>query len=405
VASMDPFAITSDLAGRFSKLTLTQKVLFPLMIAASIAGIIFVSKWASTADYAVLYSDLEPADASAVIERLKDQKIKYEVQGDGRTIAITPATAIHELRLGLAAEGLPKAGKVGFEIMDGTSFGMTLFQEKTLYQRASQGELERTIASLDSVSSVRVHITQPEKSVFAKKDVKPTASVMLKLRPGASLDKKQVKGITHLVAGSVEGLLPENVSIVDIFGNLLSAREDEESLGIEATRLQYQRELEQAYIQRVEQMLSKILGPGRVVARVTAELDFSQSDREEESFDPGGRVIRSERSIAEGAGSGQRGGVPGVVSNLTNDPNLLTPPNAAQETSNRREEIKNYEVSRAVIKSTSPRGRLTRLSAAVLVDGTYEVDAAESLQATRRRGARKNRIPREERDRIRRITW
>lgn len=368
----DPTAVFSDLVGRYLKLPLAQKVLFPLLVIASVAGIIFVSNWASTADYAVLYSDLEQADAGAVVERLKQQKIKYEVRGDGRTIAVSPPEVVHELRLALAGDGIPKAGKVGFEIFDGTNFGMTVFEEHMKFLRASQGELERTIGALDAVSSVRVHITKPKESNFARRNAPPTASVMLRLRPGAQLEKKQIKGIAHLVAGSVEGLSPENVSIVDVFGNLLTLKDEEEGLGAEATRLQYERQVEQGYVQRVEQMLSKILGPGRVIARVTTEIDYSQSEKEEESFDPGGRVIRSEKSVSEGSGTSQRGGVPGVVSNLTNDPNVLAPQGNGTESQNRREDVKNYEVSRAVIKSTSPRGRLTRLSVAVLVDGTYE---------------------------------
>lgn len=181
----------------------------------------------------------------------------------------------------------------------------------------------------------------------------------------------------NLVAGSVDGLKSENVSIVDTYGNLLSPREDEREgdFSAEATRIQYQQELEQGYVRRVEQMLAKILGPGRVVARVTAEIDYSSNEREEESFEPGGQVVRSERSVIEGsAGGAARGGVPGVVSNLSNDPKLLAPQQGADEESSakRNEVVKNYEVSRAIIKSSSPRGNLRRLSVAVLVDGTYE---------------------------------
>lgn len=371
--TLDPSAILAQLTEGFVKLPLTQKIIFPLLIIGSISGIIFVSNWAGRADYAVLYSDLKPADSAAVIETLKTQKIKYEVRGDGDTIAVSPPEIIHELRINLAGEGIPKGGTMGMEIFDNLSLGATSFVEKRNFQRALQGELERTITAIDTISSARVHVTQPEKSVFSKKGELPTASVMLRLRPGAELTKKQVKGIANLVAGSVEGLTAENVTIIDVYGNMLTSNnEGEDNLGIEATRLQYQREIERGYVQQIEAMLSRVIGAGKVVARVNAALDFSSNEREEESYDPGGQVMRSERSISEGTGSSQRGGVPGVVANLTNDPNLLNAPSAESDSSSRREEVKNYEVSRAVTKTVVPRGRLTRLDVAVLVDGTYE---------------------------------
>lgn len=373
MAAFDPSAILGQIAQGYIKLPLTQKIIFPVLVLASVSGIIFVSQWASRPDYVVLYSDLQPADSAAVIERLKNLKVKYDVRDGGNSIAITPAEMVAELRISLAAEGIPKSGTAGFELLDGTNFGMTAFKEVVNYQRALQGELERTITSLDAITSARVHIVQPEKSVFAKRGNIATASVMLKLRPGAKLEAKQIKGIQNLVSGSVEGLAIENVSIIDVYGNLLTTKDEgQESLTLEATRLQYQREVERGFTDRIEQMLSKILGADKVIARVTADMDFSLNEREEESYDPGGQVMRSERMIEEGTGSSQRGGIPGVVSNLSNDPNILAPQGSGGEDSKRKEEVKNYEVSRAVSRISSPRGKLQRLSVAVLVDGSYE---------------------------------
>ncbi len=380
--SLDPSAILAQLTESYLKLPLVQKIMFPLIVIGSVVGVVYVSRWANRADSAVLFSDLKPADSAGVITKLKEMKIKYEVRDGGSTIAISPADIVHETRITLAGEGVPKGGTVGLEIFEATNLGTTTFQEKIKFQRAIQGELERTISALEAVQSARVHIAQPEKSVFAKKSTEPTASVLLQLAPGAELDKKQIKGIANLVAGSVEGLQPANVSIVDVHGNLLSAQEENaESLEIEATRLQYQREVERSYVQRIEQMLAKVLGPTKVIARVTAELDYSSSEREEESYDPGGQVIRSQRTVEEGAGSSARGGVPGVVSNLSNSPNLIAPPGTGEEKSNRKEELKNYEVSRAVSKTSSPRGRLSKLSAAVIVDGTYETATGQAAGA------------------------
>ncbi len=382
--SIDPGAILAQLTESFMKLPLIQKIIFPLLIVGSITGIIYVSKWASQPDYTVLYSDLSSADAAAVVTKLKEQKIKYDLRGDGSTIAVSPPEVVHELRLTLATEGLPKGGSLGLELFDSTNLASTTFQEKVKWLRAIQGELERTIGSLDAVQSSRVHITQPEKTVFAKKGPEVTASVLLKLRPGAELEKKQIRGIANLVAGSVEGLKRENVSIVDVFGNLLTSPEDEsiDSLSIEATRLQYQREVEKGYAQRIEQMLIRVLGPEKVVARVTADMDFSQSERQEEAYDPSGQVIRSERIVEEGSGQSQRSGIPGVVSNLPADPKLLAAEKGDSTNASHRESLKNYEVSKSVSKTTSPRGKLLRLSVAVLVDSKYAQVASANTAST-----------------------
>ncbi|MDD7472569.1 MAG: flagellar basal-body MS-ring/collar protein FliF [Bdellovibrionota bacterium] len=374
--SLDPSAILGNLFEGYLKLPLVQKILFPLLIVASVAGIVFVSKWASQPDYAVLFSDLKQVDSATIVEKLKEKQVKYQIRGDGDIIAVSPPEMVHELRLSLAAEGLPKGGTVGFEIFDNTNFGTTSFVEKLKFVRAIQGELERTISSLDSVSSAKVHITQPEKTVFMKNKIPTTASVMLKLNIGNGLSKEQIRGIVNLVSGSVEGLTPENVTIVDSTGKLLTSQDDiKDEFDIDSERLNYQQSLEKAYSNRIEQMLMRVIGPEKVVAKVTADIDFSSSQREEESYDPSGKVIRSEKSIEEGVGTSQRGGVPGVVSNLTRDTNLLAPQGIGEENSNRAEKVKNYEISKSISKSISPKGKLIRLSVAVLVDGTYKVIA------------------------------
>ncbi|MGI6680572.1 MAG: flagellar basal-body MS-ring/collar protein FliF [Bdellovibrionota bacterium] len=379
--SLDPSAILGHLFEGYLKLPLIQKILFPVLIVASVVGIVFVSKWASAPDYAVLFSDLQKVDSAAIVEKLKEKQVKYQIRGNGDVIAVSPPEMVHELRLALASDGLPKGGVVGFEIFDNTNFGTTSFVEKLKFVRAIQGELERTISSLDSVSSAKVHITQPEKTVFMKNKIPTTASVMLKLNVGNGLSKDQIRGIVNLVSGSVEGLTPENVTIVDSSGKLLTSQDDiKDEFDLDSERLNYQQSLEKAYANRIEQMLSRVIGPEKVVAKVTAELDFTSSQKEEESFDPAGRVVRSEKSIEEGVGSTQRGGVPGVVSNLTRDTALLSPQGIGDESSNRAENVKNYEISKSISKSISPKGKLLRLSVAVLVDGTYKVIAPATAE-------------------------
>lgn len=370
--SVDPKAVLSSLVAGYLKLPLAQKVLFPFLVIFSVGSIVYVSKLATQPDYTVLYSDLSAGDAAAVVERLKEARASYRV--DGGTISVSPPEAVHELRLSLASEGIPKTGSVGFELFDGTNFATTTLGEMVKKQRAIQGELERTIMSLDTVVSARVHISQPEKTVFAKSAQEPSASVLLKLRPGAELDKKQISGISNFVASSVEGLKPQHVTIIDMYGNLLTSSEPEGGeghLGADAGRLLYIREVEKGYAQRIEVLLAKVLGPGRVVARVNADIDFSSSEREEESYDPSGQVVRSERTVEEGAAAQARGGIPGTVSNISNGPPVVNPPAGAQQQNNRSEKVKNFEVSRAITRSAQARGKVVRLSAGVLVDGKY----------------------------------
>lgn len=378
----DIAAIFEQVVGFYAKLPLSQKIALPLLICGSMAVVIFVSNWATQPDYKVLFSGLEESDAAGIVERLNDQKIKFRLRNDGRTIEVTPPDIVHELRLELASAGLPKGGNIGFELWDDVKLGQTAFSETVKWIRSMQGELERTIKTLDAVRAVRVHITNPKRSVFATRDTPPTASVLLRLKAGAELGKAQIKGIANLVAGSVERLTPENVTILDQAGKLLNERRDEEEAGgADLTHLEYQRKVESAYSKRIETMLSEILGPGRAVARVTADIDFSRFEKEEEAYDPAGTVARSERSVTESSGLTAEGGVPGVISNLTNDPGVLTPPDSTQNANVRNESVRNYEISRAVSRLTSSPGKIQRLSVAVLVDGQRLKMAGEQKAA------------------------
>ena len=364
-------AIFGQLVQNFVKLPLAQKVAIPLLFVGCMGTIVFVSNWASRPDYRVLFSGLSDADAAGIIEKLKDQKVGYRVTNDGKTIEVTPPERVDEIRLELAAAGLPKGGNVGFEIFDTNVLGRTGFAEKLAALRGKQGELERTIGTIDAIKSVRVHITEPERSAFVKRDIAPTASVLLRLKVGAELSKQQIKGIANLVANSIERLTADNVTILDSKGNLLNEKQENDELGgTEITRLEYKSKIEQSYVKQIETMLSGVLGQGKAIARVTADLDFSKFEKEEEQYDPASRVTRSERSIDEGAGGGAEGGVPGVLSNLTNDPNILAAPDSSKG-SKRSETVRNFEVSRAITKTMAAPGRVQKLSVAVLVDGLY----------------------------------
>ncbi len=369
---VDIGAVFEQLVSMYAKLPLAQKIAIPVLIMASMFSIVFVSSWANKPDYQVLFANLEEADAGAVVESLKDKKVKFRLRDGGKTIDINPPELVHELRIELAAGGLPRGSNVGYEVFNETSLGQTGFVEKINFVRAIQGELERTIASIDSIKHARVHITIPKPSVFVKRDAFPTASVLLKLRPGTDLAPSQVKGIAHLVAGSVERLKSENVTIMDSRGKLLNEKLDEEMTGgADVTRLAYKQKVEKAYMEGIESMLTAVLGPGKAVARITADIDFNKYEKEEEAYDPAGQVIRSERSIEESAGLTAEGGVPGVVSNLTNDPGLLTPPDSSKNSNLRSESVKNFEVSRSVSRTIAASGALERLTVAVMVDGQH----------------------------------
>lgn len=374
-------AVFEQLVSSFTRLPLAQKLTIPLLIVASVFAIIFVSNWASRPDYQVLYANIDEADAGAVIEALEEKKVSFKLRDGGKTIDVTPADRVPQLRIELAALGLPTGKSNGYELFNETTLGQTGFVEKINFVRALQGELERTIASIEAVAQVRVHITIPKQSLFVQRDAPPTASVLLKLKAGRELDAPQVKGIAHLVAGSVERLLPENVIITDSKGRILNDKKSaDEMAGADVTRLKYKQEIEEAYVQRIESMLAAILGPGRAVARVTAQLDFSRYEKEEESFDPSGQVLRSERSVDESAGLSAEGGVPGVVSNLTNDPGLLSAPDSSENSNLRSEKVRNFEVSRSVSKTVSSVGNVERLTVGVMVDGQH-VDAGEAPAA------------------------
>lgn len=368
---LDFGAVFEQVLGFYLKLPLSQKIALPLLAAGCMGLIMFVSNWATRPEYGVLFSNLSEADAAMVVEKLQDEKIGYRLANEGKTIEITPARIVHETRLELASAGLPKGDQVGFELFNEAKLGLSATAEMLNVTRATQGELERTILKIDGVSAARIHITNPKRSVFASRDILPTASVLLKLKAGTELTQAQTKGIAHLVAGSIERLTPENVTILDQKGKLLNDKpSEEETSSADITRLQYQRDLENAFGKRIETMLQEVLGTGKAIARVTASVDFNSFEKEEESYDPAGSVTRSERAVEEGQSTQKEGGVPGVLSNLTNQPAAATGTSASGGTS-RKETVKNYEVSRAVSKITKNPGRLEKLSVAVLVDGQY----------------------------------
>lgn len=316
------------------------------------------------ADYSLLFANLPSRDASSVVEWLKERKIPYRLEDGGKDILI-PADKVYEARIDLAGSGLAEGG-VGFEIFDKQSFGMTDFAQKVNYRRALQGELTRTITSLGPVEGARIHLALPEKRLFREQQQAATASVIVKLTSGRSLKESQLQGIVHLVAGSVEGLEAENVTVVDSSGKVLSkSRSDELTGPMTPGMLEYQHTMERRLETRAQSMLDRALGAGNSLVRVNAEVDFDQRERVEEAIDPNGAVVVSEHVSSEKGSAEISGGVPGVVSNLLSDGSNVS--TTSTTPSSRSEEVVNYEMSKIVSKTVQSVGTIKTLSVSVLV--------------------------------------
>lgn len=355
------FLLALPPARRLSFLTLTVAV---------VCGTGLLAYWAQRPQYRVLFANLSGPDAAVVVEYLKTEKIPYRVGEGGMTIEVD-AGRVYETRMALAGRGVPQGGGVGFEIFDKQTLGMTDFVQRLNYQRALQGELARTISELAAVEAARVHLALPERSLFVAEERRPSASVVVKLRPGRVLAPEQIAGVVHLVAASVEGLKPADVTVVDVNGQVLT-RDTEEAAGRPAGEgmLAFQRDVEQGYAERIESMLARVLGPGHALARVTAALDLAQVEKTEESFDPDRVALRNEKRSREKSVAGAATGVPGGAAALTNEP--AAPPSDQGPQSEREDSALSYEVSKVTSRRIEQMGGIRKLSVAVLIDGTYQ---------------------------------
>jgi flagellar M-ring protein FliF len=340
-------------------------------------------------DYQMLFANLAQEDASSIVSWLKEQKIPYEIQGGGSSVYV-PADKVYETRLELAGSGLPQGGGVGFEIFDTQSLGITDFVQKVNYLRALQGELARTVASLTPVAAARVHLALPQKRLFKSQQRPATASVVVKLKSGARLQDSQVRGIVNLVAGSVEGVEPEYVTVVNSAGKVLSKRPEEGLNGpMTPGMLEYQQAVERQMERRAQDMLDRALGVANSLVKVTALLDFAQVSKVEELYDPKSAVPRSEQTQEQKeSGAVSAGGVPGVQSNLGNGGAGSAGGSGAN--SSNSAETTNYEISKVVNRTVAPVGTVKHLSVSVLVaDVVSEAAEAEG---------QKNLVPRSEQE-------
>lgn len=320
--------------------------------------------WGTTrGDHAVLYAGLSQDEAARVVEVLQTERVEYRLDGGGSRITV-PATQVPEARMRVAAKGLPSGGGAGFELFDEQGFGVTDFVQRVNFRRALQGELTRSINQLAAVSRSRVQLAIPERSTFlADRKREASASIVLELEPGAELGRGEVQAIVHMVASSVEALDAERVTVVDHRGRMLAPNGDgAPGPSAPGGSAAHQAGLERDLSERVETLLARTVGPGRVIARVRAELDWTQSETTEERFDPNGQVARSEQLTKEENSDGAaEGGIPGLPASGADA--------GGGSSSTRTAETINYEISKSVSRVVNPVGTLQRLHVAVLIDG------------------------------------
>ncbi|MCX7856706.1 MAG: flagellar basal-body MS-ring/collar protein FliF [Deltaproteobacteria bacterium] len=350
----------------------TYLLIIVMIIGGSVIGLSFIQR----ESYSLLFSGLSVEDASMIVSRLKDQKIPYRLEAGGTAIYV-PKDKVYDVRLSLASQNaLPGGGGVGFELFDKTSYGMTEFIQNINYRRAIQGELQRTINQMPEIKASRVHIALPERSLFLEKEKEATASVFLKMKPGRSLSREQVLGIVHLVAGSVEGLKPENVVVVDAQGKVLyKGGERDNPAFLSAQQFEMQKNIEKRIEESLQSMLDKFLNVGKSIVRVSVDLNLRKVEKVEEEYQPDKHAIINEKKTKEKSSNryGSVGGVPGVKSNLQRKDEQINRENERVQTSEREESEASYEVSKSVRKIVEPYGDIKRISVAVVVDGKYEV--------------------------------
>lgn len=381
------------------RLRANPKIPLMLAAAAAVAALIVLFMWGRSPDYQVLFSNLSDRDGGAIITSLQQMNVPYKF-ADGGGAILVPSTSVHEARLRLAQQGLPKGGSVGFELMDNEKFGISQFVEQVNYQRSLEGELERTIGAISAIQSARVHLAIPKPSVFVRDQQKPSASVMVNLYPGRALGDGQVSAIVHLVATAVPDLPVANITIVDQNGDLLTGPQS--NSGLDGRQLKYVQQIEQNARDRIEAILAPIYGPGNAHAQVSADIDFSQSEQTAETYAPNpasNASIRSQQlslSSDSDSANGGAGGVPGALSNeppaspttpITNaGPNgakaaqgasaVTTSTSAAPvQSASRKDSTTNYELDKTVRHIEQPMGGVARLSAAVVINYRAQVDA------------------------------
>ncbi len=341
---MSTFATIQERIGtRWAGANSTQRALMIGGIAAGVLSLALVFFWSSQPDWVILFSGLDPESSGPILEELDEIGVNYKVSATGSAVRV-PSDRVGELRMRIAGKGLAGDQVLGYEIFDRSNLGMTEFLQHVNYRRALEVELIRTVISLDEIRNARVHLAIPEKSIFSKSAVRPTASVILDLKPGAILRTDQTRGIVALLAASVDGLDASGVTLIDSSGRELGGGGGAGEFAATSEQLRIQQEVEAHLQQKAVALLDQVVGRGQAVVQITAELDFERVERSVESFDPGSATIRSEERISGTGASGEE------------NETIVT----------------NYEIDKTVERILASVGTVTRLSSAILVNGRYE---------------------------------
>ena len=355
----------NQLSKIWANLSLAQRmtlVILPLVVGCAIFGLVH---WKHESDFRTLYTGLAPEDAATITQKMREGAIEYRLDETGSTVSVA-APRLAEARLALAGAGLPKTGRIGFEIFDRTNLGATDFAEQVNYRRALEGELERTLATLSQVEQARVHITVAKDSVFLESRQPSKATVVVRLRRSSRLTQSVIVSISNLVSSAVEGLSADKVAVIDSSGQLLSrvSRDDSDAQLAEAN-LDYRHRIESELLSKVNSSLEPLLGENRFRAGINVECDFTSAEQNDETVDPNGSVVTTSQSTEETSGSGIASGVPGAASNL---PRPASRPGSGVSGLTRRTENLAYQTSRTVRRVMTPKGTIRRVSAAVLID-------------------------------------
>ena len=348
-------------------LSVKQRITILITVLAAAAGLYALVQWKRESDFRPLFTGMAAEDAGAVVQKLKEGGVPYRLSENGGTVLV-PSARVAEWRLGMAAAGLPKSGRIGFELFDKTNFGATEFTEQINFRRALEGELERSVMALAEVEQARVHLTFPKNSVFLEARQPAKASVLVKLRPGARLEPPNVLAICHLVASAVEGLGPESVSVLDMRGNLLSRPRRAAALDVQEPSdglLEYRQSIEKDLLAKISSTLTPLVGADKFRAGVSVECDFTAGEQSEESFDPTHSVMATSEKTEDSTTAASSAGVPGTASNL---PRPAARASAGSGGTTRRTESVTYQTSRTTRHIKLPQGGVKRLSISILLD-------------------------------------
>ncbi|BBP43132.1 flagellar basal-body MS-ring/collar protein FliF [Thiosulfativibrio zosterae] len=378
----------STLLKNLTSLSVAKQVSLVIALAATLALAVGIVLWSQNTQYTLLFGSMDAKDMSEVIQTLDQEKVPYKLEAASGAILV-PEDVVHTLRLKLAAAGFPKQAATGYQILDlDQGFGISQFKETTNYHRALEGELAKSVSTINSVKSARVMLGLPKRSVFVRKEQEPTASVVVVLYPGRGLDEQQVNAIVYLVSSSVPNMKPQGVTVVDQNGNLLTSNNQIGTMQMSLKQLDYTRTVEETLSGRIIKLLAPIVGgQNKVRAQVTAELDFTQQEQTRENYEPDPAAIRSEQEVKEINRNDAPGGIPGALTNQPpraglapeesydpgKDPNLKN---------SKEKKTKNYELDRTVSHIKNSVGNIRRLSVAVVVDDKLTLDAEGQVVRT-----------------------